>query len=412
MYPGGDQARESGAWLTDPDRTAALVAQSYLDPTTAGYGKWWLDHITPNPDVYRESKWEEFLWYREDLPALDYTQTLSTGYLAQGSGWMTSRSGWDKEATQVFMMAGPMLESHQDRDENGFLIYRGDWLAATAKLNSQSGLVPQASLNNSLTIGGQEQAWGPPPAKVLHYADTPQYAYFAGDASQAYDTANQKRLHEFRRELLFLKPSRIIVFDRVSAPDVKLLKQWHLNTLNEPTVNGNHYQASAGGSRLFGTSVLPGNGTVEKQPVCLGSDKPADHVRSSWRVDIAAPAGNPVDHFLNVLETAPASQTDATEVSAVRTSRGTLIGVQVGNQVVLFDTSPGQPISYQPNPVAGLEHFVLDQAPRKWYQIAVQSEKGEVLQQQREQASDQGVLAFPVTAVGGHTITIREGERG
>jgi hypothetical protein len=308
------------------------------------------------------------------------------------------------------MMAGPTLESHQDHAQNGFMIFRGDWLAACAKLNSHSGLIQAASANNSLTIGGHEQGEGPEAGHVLHYADTPQYAYFAGEASGAYNQPSQKLLTSFRRELLFLKPSRVIIFDRLNAPDASMVKQWHLNTLHEPTVHGNQYQASAGGSILFGKALLPTNGTVVKQPVSLGSDDPAKPVRSSWRVDIAAPTGNNVDSFLNVLETAPASQTDATEVTAVQTRRSGLIGVQVGNQVVIFDASPGQPLRYQANPVAGLEHFVLDQTPKRWYQIVVRSEKGDVLQQQRARASDQGVLTFPVTAVGGYSITLREAE--
>ena len=107
---------------------------------------------------------------------------------------MTSRSGWDKAATQVFMMVGLMWESHQDRAQNGFLIFRGDWLAASAKQKSHSGIAQQASLNNSITIGGQEQASDQPAGEVLHFADTAQYSYFEGDASQAYNTSDRTLL--------------------------------------------------------------------------------------------------------------------------------------------------------------------------------------------------------------------------
>jgi hypothetical protein len=263
-------------------------------------------------------------------------------------------------------------------------------------------LIQDASANNSFTIGGNEQVSGAPDGKVLHFADTSQYAYFAGDASGAYNQRNQKLLTEFRRELLFLKPNRVVVFDHLNAPNAKLVKRWHLNTLNEPTVGPASYEATAGGSKLFGESILPRGAAIVKQPLYYGSSGQV----TSWRIDIAAPAGNPVDHFLNILETAPASQTAATPALPVRTSRVSLMGAQVGNQVVIFDASPGQPITYQANPVAGLEHFVLDQTPRKWYQIAARSEKGDVLQQQRAQVSDQGVLTFAVTAIGAHSITI------
>ena len=114
----------------------------------------------------------------------------------------------------------------------------------------------------------------------------------------------------------------------------------------------------------------------------------------------------------SVKEAAPDSQTGASPVVPIRTGRSSLMGAQIGNQAVIFDVSPGQTITYQTNLLPALEHFILDQAPRKWYQVAVQSAKGDLLQQQRVQASDQGVLTFPITRVpteggwGGRTITI------
>ena len=200
---------------------------------------------------------------------------------------------------------------------------------------------------------------------------------------------------------------------RVNALDGKLVKKWHLNTLKEPAAGADSYQTTAGGSTLFGKSLLPTGATIAKQAVHEGRNG----ALSSWRLDIAAPVGNKVDHFLNVLEAAPTrtrvpGQTGASPVVPIRTGRSSLMGAQIGNQAVIFDVSPGQTITYQTNLLPALEHFILDQAPRKWYQVAVQSAKGDLLQQQRVQASDQGVLTFPITRVpteggwGGRTITI------
>ena len=43
-----------------------------------------------------------------------------------------------------------------------------------------------------------------------------------------------------------------------------MAKGWHLNTLNEPTVGSNSYQASAAGSTLFGTTILPQNAATRE----------------------------------------------------------------------------------------------------------------------------------------------------
>jgi hypothetical protein len=402
VYPGGDQPRESGAPLSDYDRGSMLIAQSSLDPTTAGYARWWLDHVKPNPDEWRFTQWEEFLWYRDDVTAIDYTQTLRTGYWSPGAGWLTSRSSWDPDATQVAMMVGPTLESHQDRAQNGFMIFRNEWMAASAKLTSHSGLIQEASANNSLTIGGNEQIYGQDTAKVLHFADTERYAYFAGEASGAYNKPNLKRLNGFRRELLFLKPSRVLVFDHVSAADGNMAKEWHLNTLNEPALDVHSYQTTIAGSTLFGRTVLPYMAKITKQPLSFGRNNQL----SSWRIDVTAPTGPSEDFFLNVLEVAPAAQTAMTPVLPVQASRGSLKGVQIGNQLVLFDAAASWAITYEMNSTPALEHYILDQAPGKWYRVMVQSGRGITLQQQRVQASEEGVLAFRVTAISGRTVTI------
>lgn len=403
LYPGGDQARESSAALSDYDRTPMLVAQASMDPTTAGYAKWWLDHTNPNQNLWKFTQWEEFLWYQNSLTGIDYTQTLPTGYWSSGAGWLTSRSGWDTSATQVSMMVGPTLESHQDRAQNGFQIFRGEWLAISAKLTSHSGLIQEASANNSLTIGGNEQFYGQNTARVLHFADTPRYAYFSGQAASAYNKGSVNLMNDFRRDLLFLKPGIIVVFDHVDATDPTMVKRWHLNTLNDPTVGGNSYRTSAGGSNLFGTTLLPQGFSLSKQPQNNGSSGQL----TSWRIDVAAPPGNNVDHFLNVLEAVSASQTTPTPVSSVQTGRSSLMGAKVGNQVVVFDVSPGSgAVAYQTNSAGTEEVFILNQQPNQVYQYQVTGASGSTGAAQSVQATSQGVVTFTVGGSGVHTVTV------
>jgi uncharacterized protein DUF4962 len=404
VYPGGDQARDSQAHLSDYDRGAFLVALSHLDGTTAGYAKWWLDHIAPDRNRWAFTRWEEFLWYREGVTPVDYTQALSTAYLAPGAGWMTSRSGWDRDAVQVCMVCGPTTASHQDRAQNGFMIFRGDWLAGAARLNSHSGLYADAAYNNSLTIGGYSQGFQKS-ARPLHFADTPRYAYFAGDASDVYDTPVLNLLRTFRRELFFLKPAITIVLDRVDGLNPTLVKEWHLNTLKEPVIDGHQYQTTVGGATLFGRTLVPMEATVVKRPLFLGTGS----ALSSWRIDVAAPAGRATDFFLNVLEAAPATQSAPTLVCTLTTGRASLIAAQVGTQVVVFDEDPSapQPLLYQMGDTAPTEHIILNQEPGKWYrltsfmhnlnqwfQLAEEPSPSTVGPGQLARASDQGVVSF------------------
>jgi hypothetical protein len=413
MFPGGDHSRESTASLSDYGRSSALGALNYLDRETAGIMKWWLDHITPDRMVWRWEQWQEFLWYRDDIEAIDYTRSLPTGYLSSGPGFMTSRSDWGRDATYVVMMCGPQLVGHQDLAQNDFMVFRGDWLASKARLNSHQGLFRDTEFHNTLTIGGlgqPETRWELPKDKphVVHFADTPRYAYFAGEAADAYAFWRWPNvvpvLKTYLRQILFLKPNRLVVFDHVDAVDASQVKKWNLHTLQEPSLGTDSYQTTAAGFTLFGKTLLPKGATSEKTPLYLGTGG----ALNAWRISIAAPTGKNLDYFLNVLETAPSEQTVPTPVLPVKTGRSSLVGAQTGNQIVVFDAAPNPAtsFSYQMNATAALEHFVLNQVPGKWYRITEQNAEGKTLQDQRVQASDQGVLTFPVTAPGQHTIVV------
>src|SRR5262249_8169842 len=124
------------------------------------------------------------------------------------------------------------------------------------------------------------------------------------------------------------------------------------------------------------------------------------------RSHVTAPIGPKEEDFLNVLEVAPSTQSAMSTILPVTATRASLIGTQIGSQLVLFDTAPSWTITYQLNSMPASEHYILDQAPNKWYRVMVQSGRGIVLQSQRVQATEHGVLAFTINAVGGRMVTI------
>jgi hypothetical protein len=419
-YPGADQSRVASAPLADQDRHGVMAALSHLqlDATTAGYGRWWLDHIKPNPTRQRSELWVEFLYYRDDITPVDYTKVLSTEYLAGGSGFMTSRSDWGPDATYVTMQCGPTKENHQDLAQNAFMIFRKEWLTSASRITSESGLFRGTSHHNTITIGDQGQPEIRPDLpkdlpQVVRFVDpsegydeTERYAYFEGEAKDAYTYFKWPNvipvLNGFRRHLMFLKPGRVILLDRVDAIDPMQVKKWHLHTINEPARTPDGWRASAGGSTMFVQTLLPRDASFAKVPLYLG-DRDA---LSSWRLDIAAPVGQNLDTFLNVLEVGPARLTDPSPVYLVETGRPSLIGVQVGNQSVLFDTAPASSLSYRLGRLPALEHFVLNQEPEQWYEIVVENDGGERLARQFARASKRGVLTFPLAVVSTGTLRV------
>ena len=65
---------------------------------------------------------------------------LGTSYYAPGIGELYARSGWDKHATWVNLIAGPYTQSHAHQDQGSMMIYKDGWLAYDANVDSHSGL--------------------------------------------------------------------------------------------------------------------------------------------------------------------------------------------------------------------------------------------------------------------------------
>src|SRR4029077_19579051 len=81
----------------------------------------------------------DFLYDNMNVPASTLTG-LGTAYYAPGIGELYARSGWDKHATWINMIAGSYTESHAHQDQGALMIYKDGWLAYDAVVDSHSGL--------------------------------------------------------------------------------------------------------------------------------------------------------------------------------------------------------------------------------------------------------------------------------
>lgn len=288
-------------------------------------------------------------------------------YTATGAGVVTARSGPEKDATQIFFQAGPLVESHQDRATGAFLIFRGEWLAASAKLPSQSGLAQNVEDHNCVQFSGQQQQFGQTTAGLRAQEDTAAYTLLSAELLPAY--AGQ--VAAYTRSLFFLKPNYLLVLDQFVTT---LSPVFHLHALDQPTSDAAGFAGqSSAGTRLFGTAAL--NAWTKRQI------NPAQ-TWPSWRLDLAPDAQG---GFCVALETAPAAQTART-IAAFNPPglRGAVLGSALAGCV----TGP-LPLTY-PSPVAG-PHYLLGLPPRAAYAVP----GGGVTR-----TSAAGVLAFTGPAVG------------
>lgn len=335
------------------------------------------------------------------------------------------RSAWKEDGTIVTFRCGRHGGWHNHFDHNSFTIYRGGALAIdSGGIDYRSPHRPEYALrtlaHNAILVrdpaerhwlgkhglettndGGQRlvvNAYAPPnrftgaPHAVLceerrarfadefdmgHYAafaPGEKTDYLAGDATRAYTYPwsglgdnHARRVEEAVRQLVFLKPDLIVVFDRVEATRAHFKKTWLLHAMNAPAyfAKGRKRQASPGihalppggpyefaheGGRLTVWPLLPekrgvravgGKGfeswvdhaVVNAASGAKGVNYPAPERQKetgAWRIEVSPKAKAARDCFLTVLHAGLKREQPARDVirCAARVEDG-IVGLRI-----------------------------------------------------------------------------------
>jgi len=301
------------------------------------------------------------------------------------------RSGWDEDATLVTFRCGRHGGWHNHLDHNGFTIYRGGPLAldsggAGYRGHHRAEYASRTIAHNCILVrddrrrhwvgryglpvsndGGQRivtishrppnDRSGDPHAPLtaerlerlrdefdmgtlLAFEPGEAFDYVAGDATRAYTYPwsglgenPSRRVEEAVRQLVFLKPEWIVIFDRVEATRAEFAKRWLLHTAGPPAyfVAGRKRTPRAGirrlpaagpfefaslGGRLTVWPLLPeprkvravgGKGYecwVDRMPDGKGRNFPSPHPAvevGAWRLEVSPARAARRDCFLTVL---------------------------------------------------------------------------------------------------------------
>jgi len=390
-YPLGDQSRQSMPDLVDYNRMRAYAAVADINDTTlAQYTKYWLDHINPNIGQWSFTSAWEFLYYNPAATSANYTTALPTSHFVPGPGILFRRSDWTTSATFFGIWAGPDEEGHQDGDVNGFLIYKGDWLAANANIYSQSGIEQATYDYNDITFGSQpliqdwqtpDSTWPLPAGQTVVQDNTSEFTYFAGQGAQAYTLdrahdgwvtkASQQVCKDYMRKLVYVAPNTFLVYDRVTLANAALSKNWHLHSPKPITVNGRNYKFDNGKYRLFGQSLLPANGTtLSTVNEMLGSGG----TLSSYRLDAVTSNNTATDRLLNVFQLAPVATSSVTPAVEITATSGNMDGAQVNGWVVMMGrTESVTSATYSFTSSKTTQHLLVDLVPSTKYVIEIGS---------------------------------------
>ncbi len=235
----------------------------------------------------------DFLYASPQVPSSSLTG-LGTAYHAPGIGELYARSSWEKDATWVNLIAGPYTQSHAHQDQGSIMIYKEGWLAYDANIDSRSGLRQEVGAHSLVKIveGGapiEQRSDTSSKLVALHRGDG--WLHASADLTPAYK--NHAAVQKVERELLYLEPDIVVVYDRVTTRAAGQ-QVWQLASPTSPSISGARATFAANGHSLTVHRIQPVTATTTVHSYATDPD-----FRGGFRLDTTVAGGD--QRFLHVL---------------------------------------------------------------------------------------------------------------
>ncbi len=357
LLPGSQSVYDGGTWGEHPAKpsaaglAAAVVALDGVDANAVAEARWMIAHALP--PLRREQAWVGLLADRPGAVERSPRERAPTSLHLSGQGLTFVRSDWSPSAVWASFQAGPRLaEDHQDADQGHFELFRG----ADGMLVDGGDSEGSATINhNTLLVddGGRhlnyppnQGVWGTK-VRTTRFADDGVVAVAVGDIGEAYapscaaDGRTSRSVQKLQRTFVFLRPSLLVLDDRVvlEGPDYDVT--WAAHVMTNPTIAGALVSAIVGQSRVDIRTLEPENaeGVAVREPSPSGEGSHrADHPWGPmWRVEVPSPRGTRNRGFLQFItvDRAQAAAPAARRVSG-EGMRGCVGTVEGRRMVVLF----------------------------------------------------------------------------
>jgi hypothetical protein len=261
-------------------------------------------------------------WYDPQAPKVTWQEMPATAVF-DVEGWAMMRSGFDAKATEVTFASGVREHTTRHKPNHFTIVKAGNYLIGTPALLWDDGNMVAAWANSvvvndawqdqwalNLTqprdgehlvinrfspaaftyIGRNQKMFGYKPAeggwgggldlhghtetffmkegRLLAYQTWPQLDYVAGDASNAWPA---DQVSQIDRQLVFLRPDYVVVYDRVKLGPAGSKSTWIAATGPSVNATGDTFVIRSGSEYLTGRALLPERAVIETpQPMDLG----------------------------------------------------------------------------------------------------------------------------------------------
>ena len=228
---------------------ANYVIQNYPDPQRADY----LDMLFRDPAA----------------SASTWTSVMPPHLFLPGTGLLVGRADWSYGSTWLSFQLGNMLwADHQGSNPGHMQIQRGkdDLLVNANAVGEQQDPHAKSSFSNLIAIddngeGAQNYRWnmgfwyGTPGVFITSHEETAPYVYIAGDYHNAYSRSSNPdgggSCSELTRDILYVRPNSIFVYDRATTIKSTYPKQLQWHVLACARCRGQHVGRYLGREQAF-----------------------------------------------------------------------------------------------------------------------------------------------------------------
>lgn len=259
-----------------------LNAVRWIQTHTAPGGAANLVERTRGADYFRSTLLYFMLFDPAAAAPTDPRTTMPTAYVADGMQRLFSRTDWSADASWLTYALSWNQIDHQQADGNHFELYRhGEWLtkARTGYANIAEGIASSEfrntlAIENSRPLDRDDDDWridlwrrgsqwnyvatgDPGPLRRSFY---PDFTYAGGDATNLYNAASEgaTAVQHASRDLVWLKPDWVVIFDRADAPADRFKRVWWQLPAPATLAGAQARIRTPGGQQLFITTLLPG----------------------------------------------------------------------------------------------------------------------------------------------------------
>jgi len=353
LYPSRAMFEDNGSWSGnykgDP-RSAVCLMCSIMSPnnaTTKGLAVWFAHHLAWNTGS-SVSEWEGLLY--TDSSVTEVAPTVSNmgglAYLMYGHSVSRSADWTNLNATYVDAVGRP-IDGEGDLNVGEVKIgSRGHILlidGRTYEYGSDLGNVPDIA--GSHLYAPLQEWWHDAVTFNMDNVDAAYTYSRISNINTCYDGVNSENpdTSYFRRDVAFLRPDFIAVFDNIVTASTSntITEKWY--TAGQPTINGATASITLGSAKLFTNTVDPAASVTSAANT--GSRTPAYNPNESfsgvYKLLISPSAPSTSNNILQLFETADSTQGSMTAYDKLTPTGflGASIKHAANPRVVLFATA-------------------------------------------------------------------------